>query len=122
MHVVLPMKKSVPHTRNALPDNNDVAVESISASAVISSAATTAAETATGAFLSGASFVDGQCPTIQLLAVALGNRLGGFFLRSHLHKAKSFGLVSELVHDELATGDVARLFEQIEDVSFCGVK
>ena len=40
--------------------------------------------------------------TIAVLAVQLGNCLGGLGLGAHLHKAKSTGLVREAVHDEIA--------------------
>jgi hypothetical protein len=86
------------------------------------SATTTAAEVTAGTFLTGTGFVDGQRTAVQFLAVEISHGFVGFFLSAHLDERKSAGLARELVHDEFATGDIAGLFEQVENVAFGRVK
>jgi hypothetical protein len=85
-------------------------------------AAKSTAEAATRAFFAGLGFVDRQSATVQFFAIEIGDGLGGLFLRAHLDERKSTGFVRELVHDEFATGDVTRLFEQVEEVAFTGIE
>ena len=88
------------------------------AAGVVAFAATTAAaEIAAGTFLARTGFVHGQSTAVEFLAVKIGNGLIGLFLRAHLYERKAPGLARELVHDEFATDDVARLFEQVENLA-----
>ena len=91
------------------------------AAGVVALAATTtaaAAEIAAGTFLSWAGFIYGESASIEFLAVNFSNGLVGLFLRTHLHERKAPGLAREFVHDEFATDDIARLFEQVENLAF----
>jgi len=79
--------------------------------------ATAAAEIATGTFLSRTGFIHGESSAIEFLAVKVSNGLVGLLLRTHLHEREAPGLARELVHDEFATDDIARLFEQVENLA-----
>jgi len=81
----------------------------------VAPAAASIAEIAARSIFAGPGFIDRQGASIKLLAVEVGDRLVGFFLRRHFHKGETAGLVCELVHDEFAFDDVARLLEQVED-------
>jgi hypothetical protein len=96
-----------------------VAFATASTTAATESTATTAAATeiAAGTFLARTGFVDGECAAINVLAIEIGNGFVGFFLRAHLHERKPAGLAREFIHDEFATDDIARLFEQVEDLA-----
>ena len=94
----------------------------ITVTAAATAATTPTAETATGALFAGTGFIDSDGASIEFLAVELRDGSVGFFLRSHFHERETAGLAGELVHDQFAFGDVARLLEQVEDVSFGGVK
>src|ERR1017187_9706872 len=111
-------KKSVPDW-DALLVNFRSAVELTTAELALAAAT---AEVATRTLFTGFGFVDGQRATVQFLAVEIGDGLGGLFLRAHLDERKAAGLTRELVHDEFAAADVARLLEQVEDVAFSGIE
>jgi hypothetical protein len=97
-------------------------IASATAAATESATTATAAEVATGTFLAGLGFVDGQSTAIDFFAVTIGNGLVGLFLRPHLNERKAAGLARELVHDEFATDDIARLLEQVENLPLGRVK
>ena len=115
-------KKSAPNW-DALFVNFRSAVELTTAELALAAAtAATTTEVATRTLFTGFGFVHGQRATVQFLAVEIGDGLGGLFLRAHLDERKAAGLAREFVHDEFAAADVARLFEQVEDVALSGIE
>jgi len=88
-----------------------------------SSTTTTATEAATArAIFLRPSFVDGEGAAIKFFAVELRYGSGGFFLRAHGDEGEAAGLAREFVHDEFARLHVAGLLEQVEHITFGGVK
>ena len=83
----------------------------------LAATATAAGEIAAGTFLSRTGFIHGESSTVEFLAVKVSNGLIGLFLRTHLHERKAPGLAREFVHDQFTTDDVARLFEQVENLA-----
>jgi len=84
--------------------------------------AATAAEVTAGAIFTGLGFVDRQRAAIEFLAIELRDRGRCLLLSAELHKREPAGFVGELVHDQVASADIAGLFEQVEHVAFRGVK
>jgi hypothetical protein len=84
--------------------------------------AASAAEIAAGPLFARPGFVDGQGPTLQVLAVLFGNGLIGLVLAAHFHESESAGLVGELVHDQIAAYHISHLGEQIQDIPLGGLE
>jgi hypothetical protein len=92
------------------------------AATTAATAIATAAATATGALFARTGFVDGQGATVKFFAIDLSNGFGGLFLGSHFDEREPTGLVGHLVQDEVAGGDIAGRFEEVQDVSLGGVE
>ncbi|OGV46250.1 MAG: hypothetical protein A2X46_18400 [Lentisphaerae bacterium GWF2_57_35] len=90
-------KKSVPRTGRSLNlhyDDRLATIATTTAATTATEIATTtttaaAAEIATRTIFTGTSFVDGQRPAIELLAVEFGNRAIGLILRRHLDETET---------------------------------
>jgi hypothetical protein len=76
----------------------------------------------TRAFFAGTSFVDGQWPAIQFLAVecAHGGRSVGVIIHGDERKAARFA--GHAIHHQLHFADLAVLFEKILKIIFCGLE
>ncbi len=138
-----PDKKGIPLARDALlseqkfhqaadtgprpwdrlvPATATAAITTATAAAETTTATAEAATTTAGALFAGTGFIDRHGTAVEFLAIELGDGRIGLFLGAHGHERKSAGLAGELVHDEFAGADVARLLDQVEDIAFSGVK
>ena len=120
-------KKKAPRLHGTpFRSNDELIADLVSAAGELTASAAATAATAktatTGAIFTGLGFIDGQSATIQIMAIELGCGLVGLILCAHFHESEPAGLVGELVHDELAAGDIPRLFEQVEQIPFAGVE
>src|SRR4051794_26362132 len=65
------------------------AAAATAAAAAVAATATTAATTATGSVFAGLGFVNGQCATVDFLAVEGGDDGLGLFIASHLDEPEA---------------------------------